>query len=133
MKDETRIWVSYTDENLDVSALALEHGHLNACLQNAQQATEKYLKAVILERDLPFQRTHSVRELIRILTDQEISPVISEDEIDLMDTIYIPSKYPAYSALPRAMPNQTICHEALNVARKTREFVHDLMKSEKLG
>jgi len=128
MKDETHIWVAYANENLDVSALALEHGHLNACLQNAQQATEKYLKAVILERDLPFQRTHSVRELIRILANQEITPGISEDEIDLMDAIYIPSKYPAYSALPRAMPDQTICHEALNVARRVREFVYGLMK-----
>ena len=115
MKDETGIWVSYANENLDVSTLALEHGYLNACLQNAQQATEKYLKAVILELDLPFQRTHSVRELIRILAEQEIAPGISEDEIDLMDAIYIPSKYPAYSALPRAMPDQTICHAALNV------------------
>ena len=38
MKDETRIWISYADENLDVAVLALDHGHLNACLQNAQQA-----------------------------------------------------------------------------------------------
>jgi HEPN domain-containing protein len=133
MKDEPRIWVSYADENLDVSSLALEHGHLNACLQNAQQATEKYLKAVILERDLPFQRTHSVRELIRILANQEIAPGISEDEIDLMDAIYIPSNYPAYSALPQTMPDQTICHEALNVARRVREFVYSLMKLGELG
>jgi len=48
MKDETLIWLSYADENLDVAGLALEHGHLNACLQNAQQAVEKYLKAVIV-------------------------------------------------------------------------------------
>lgn len=52
MKDETLSWLSYADENLAVSELALEHGRLNACLQNAQQAVEKYLKAVIIERDL---------------------------------------------------------------------------------
>ena len=132
MKDETRIWVSYADENLDVSALALEHGHLNACLQNAQQAVEKYLKAVILEPNLPFQRTHSVRELVRILADQEITPDISEDAIDLMDAIYIPSKYPVYSALPQAMPDQAICHEALNIARRARDFVHGIVKSGEL-
>jgi len=43
MKDETSTWLSYADENLDVAELALEHGHLNFCLQNAQQAVEKYL------------------------------------------------------------------------------------------
>lgn len=128
MKDETRVWVSYADENLDVSALALEHCHLNACLQNAQQAMEKYLKAVIIERDLPFHRTHSMRELIRILAAEGLSPDTSEDEIDLMDSIYIPSKYPAYSALPQAIPDRTLCHEALGVARRARDFVHGMMK-----
>jgi len=129
MKDETRIWISYADENLDVSALSMDHGHLNACLQNAQQAVEKYLKAVIIEHDLPFLRTHSVRELVGALADHDITPPISEDEMDLMDTIYIPSKYPVYSALPQAMPDQAICYEALNIARRARDFVYSIMKS----
>ena len=62
MKDETRTWLSYADENLDVAGLAFDHGHHNACLQNVQQAVEKYLKAVIVERDLEFRRTYSIRE-----------------------------------------------------------------------
>ena len=62
MKDETRIWLSCADENLDVAGLAFDHGQLNACLQNAQQAVEKYLKAVIVERDLEFRRTHRASE-----------------------------------------------------------------------
>jgi HEPN domain-containing protein len=133
MKDETRAWLSYADENLGVSALTLEHGHLNACLQNAQQAVEKYLKAVIIERNLPFLRTHSVRELTKILADQKITPPICEDEMDLMDAIYVPSKYPVYSALPQAIPDQALCHEALNIARRVRDFVHGILKSGKVG
>jgi HEPN domain-containing protein len=66
MKDETRTWLSYADENLDVAGLALEHGHLNSCLQNFQQAVEKYPKAVIVERDLEFRRTHNMREVVAI-------------------------------------------------------------------
>ena len=64
MKDETRTWLSYADENLEVAALSFKHGHLNACLQNAQQSVEKYLKAVIVDHDLAFRRTHSIRELV---------------------------------------------------------------------
>jgi len=44
MKDETRTWLSYADENLDVAGLSFSHGHLNACLQNTQQAVEKCVK-----------------------------------------------------------------------------------------
>jgi hypothetical protein len=29
MNDETRLWLSYADENLDVAHLALAHGHFN--------------------------------------------------------------------------------------------------------
>jgi HEPN domain-containing protein len=54
MKGETRTWLTYADENLDVAVLAFDHGHLNACLQNAQQAVEEYLKAMIVERSLEF-------------------------------------------------------------------------------
>lgn len=46
MKDETGTWLSYADENLEVAELTFDHGHLNACLQNAQQAVEKYLKGL---------------------------------------------------------------------------------------
>ena len=129
MKDETRIWVSYADENLDVSVLALDHDHLNACLQNTQQAVEKYLKALIIELDLPFLRTHSVRELVGVLVDQKITPPISEDDMDFMDAIYIPSKYPVYSALPQAKPDQAICDEALNIAHRVRDFTYGVATS----
>jgi HEPN domain-containing protein len=131
MKDETRIWLSYADENLNVADLALDHGHLNACLQNVQQAVEKYLKALIVERDFEFRRTHSIRELVGILASQGITVGITEDEMDLMDTIYIPSKYPVYSALPHTMPEPVICHEALKIARKVREFISDILKVER--
>lgn len=132
MKDEAQIWISYADENLDVAALSLNHGHLNACLQNAQQAVEKYLKAFIIELDLPFLRTHSVRELVGVLADHKTTVPISEDDMDLMDAIYIPSKYPVYSTLPQTEPNMAICDEALNIARRVRDFAHGVATPGKL-
>lgn len=128
MKDETVIWLSYADENLDVAELALEHGHLNSCLQNAQQAVEKYLKAVIVERELEFRRTHNIRELIGILADQGITVDISHDEMDLMDTIYLPSKYPIYSALPHALPEPAICNDAMKIAEKVRASITGILE-----
>ncbi len=123
MKDEARTWLAYADENQDVAALAFEHGHLNSCLQNAQQAVEKYLKAVVIEKGLEFRRTHSIRELAGLLSDQGITVNISHDEIDLMDTIYLPSKYPVYSALPNALPNPEICADALKIAKNVRASI----------
>lgn len=130
MKNETRIWISYANENLDVARLALEHGHLNSSLQNIQQAVEKYLKAVIVEKDLEFRRTHSIRELVGILTDQGIRVNISDDEMDLMDAIYLPSKYPIYSALPNALPEPEICRDALKFAEKVQASISGILNLE---
>src|SRR4030042_5199560 len=130
MKDETLTWVSYADENLDVARLVLEHGHLNSSLQNAEQAIEKYLKALVIERDINFLRTHSIRELVRILAEQGIIVDISDDEIDLIDTIYPPSKYPIYSALPDAMPDKAICKDALKIAEQVRASVSLILNSK---
>lgn len=128
MKDETRTWLSYADENLDVAELTLDHGHLNASLQNAQQAVEKYLKAVIVERGLGFRRTHSVRELIGILSGHDVSLGISEDEMDLMDSIYVSSKYPIYSALPKTLPEMAVCRDVLSIAGRVREVTMHILK-----
>jgi HEPN domain-containing protein len=127
MKDETRAWLSYADENLDVARLSLEHGHLNASLQNVQQAVEKYLKAVIIEKDLEFRRTHSIREITGLLSGADITVDISADEIDLIDTIYVPSKYPVYSALPDALPEPEICSDAVRIVEKVRISILEIL------
>lgn len=127
MKDETRAWLSYADENLDVARLSLEHGHLNASLQNVQQAIEKYLKAVIIEKDLEFRRTHSIREITGLLSGADITVDISADEIDLIDTIYVPSKYPVYSALPDALPEPEICSDAVRIVEKVRKSIYGIL------
>lgn len=127
MKDETVTWLSYADENLEVAELSFDHGHLNACLQNVQQAVEKYLKAVIIERNLEFRRTHSIRELLGILADQDIGLSIAEDDVDLMDSIYVPSKYPVYSAIPKAIPDSSICRDALSIAHKVKNLTAEIL------
>ena len=48
MNDEYSQWLRYADENLEMARLALEHKYYNACLQNVQQAVDKYLKATLL-------------------------------------------------------------------------------------
>jgi len=51
MKDETKNWIAYAGENLHSAVILLESGLLNPCLHNIQQSVEKYLKALLLEKD----------------------------------------------------------------------------------
>jgi HEPN domain-containing protein len=125
MKDETKVWLDYADENLKSAKLLLDSGFFNTCLQNIQQSIEKMLKAMLIESAIKFQKTHSISELVSILAREEIHIEIAEDESDLLDSIYLPSKYPLGSALPEFDPDENICRKCLAIAERVRNSVYD--------
>jgi len=48
MKDETKTWLQYADENFEAAKMLLDGGLFNPCLQNIQQSIEKLLKALLV-------------------------------------------------------------------------------------
>jgi HEPN domain-containing protein len=123
MKDEARQWMQYAEENRHSAELLFENGLFNPCLQNTQQAVEKMLKALLIEKGVKIKKTHSMSELIRLLQSVEVSIDISDDECDLIDSIYLPSKYPVASILPDYEPNEAICRQCLDIAGRIQDCV----------
>lgn len=119
MSDEASIWLQYARENLQVAEMALAAGLLNPCLQNAQQTVEKALKAIRVRQGMPPKRTHSIRDLNRDLANAGVGMGLSEDDCDLLDSIYIISKYPLDSVLPESPPDSSICQRCVELARQT--------------
>jgi HEPN domain-containing protein len=56
MKEQTKTWLEYADENLRSAKVLLESNLFNPCLQNAQQAIEKMLKAVLAEKSIKIKK-----------------------------------------------------------------------------
>jgi len=56
MSAEARRWLGYAEENRRAAELCLQANLFNPCLQNAQQAVEKALKALISAVDCPSRR-----------------------------------------------------------------------------
>ncbi|KIM11770.1 MAG: DNA-binding protein [Sulfurovum sp. FS08-3] len=127
MKDETKLWLEYADENLQSAKVLLNSMLFNPSLQNAQQASEKYLKAYYIEKGIRLQKIHSLSSLVQTLKERKVFVDISEDEIDLMDSIYLVSKYPLGSVLPDFSPDETICYECLDIARRVGESIKELL------
>ena len=127
MKDQTKKWLEYADENLRSAKVLLENKLFNPCLQNVQQAIEKTLKAVLSESGLKIKRTHSVNELVTILAENGMKVNIEEDECDLIDSIYLPSKYPVGGVLPDFEPDMQICVQCLAVAKRVRDSASGLL------
>ncbi|MBI2423317.1 MAG: HEPN domain-containing protein [Candidatus Hydrogenedentes bacterium] len=118
MNGEADEWLCYAAENLRTCQLCLEDGLYNASLQNAQQATEKALKATALLFGLPPRKTHSIQDLVRELEITGVEPMLTDGECALLDSIYLPSKYPLGSVLPNYDPNLEIAMQCLSIAEK---------------
>ena len=123
MKDETRIWIKYADENLESARLLLDSSLFNACLQNIQQSVEKSLKALLVEFSIKFIKTHSISKLKMVLAENDIDVDITEDECDLLDTIYLPSKYPLGGVIPDFEPDMDICKQCIAISEKVLQSV----------
>lgn len=123
MKDETRHWIQYAEENLEAAKVLLQSRLYNPCLQNIQQASEKYLKALCVEFSVGLKKTHNIHELIILLKKVGKDTVISEDECDLLDSIYLPSKYPLGSVLPDFDPCEKICVRCMKIASKIKDYI----------
>jgi HEPN domain-containing protein len=128
MKDETRKWVEYANENLCSAKLLLESKLFNPCLQNVQQAVEKILKATLIESDFKFLKTHSITELVGLLAKAGINISVPLDSCELLDSIYLPSKYPFGGVLPDFEPDEDTCRECIAIAEQVFESVDKNMQ-----
>ncbi|MBU0966524.1 MAG: HEPN domain-containing protein [Proteobacteria bacterium] len=121
MNDEIRLWLTYATENLDSAKILLGQNLLNPCLQNVQQSIEKYLKAILLEKSNTIRKTHSVAELIRLLAEHQVHIDLTAEDCDLLDSIYLPSKYPLGSVLPDFVPDIPLCRQCIALAERVAE------------
>lgn len=123
MKNETKTWLDYAAENLESARILLDSNLFNSCLQNIQQCVEKLLKAVFVELSAKLIKTHSISRLTQVLADKGVAAHITDDECDLLDTIYLPSKYPIGSVIPDYEPDADICRECVEIAHRVEKSV----------
>lgn len=136
MNGEVASWLRYADENARVAGLCLANDLFNPCVQNAQQAVEKALKARCLALGLPLRRTHSIGGLVSDLHSAGQSCTLDDDDCALLDSVYLPSRYPLGSVLPDFEPDRAIAVLCLAMAEGVVEEAFAMLASvapERLG
>lgn len=76
------------------------------------------MKALLIEQEVHIKRTHDIFELNLLLIRNNIQVDISEEECDLINVIYLPTKYPIGSALPDFVPTYDFCVKIVEIANR---------------
>jgi HEPN domain-containing protein len=103
-------WVAIAEEDLAVAKYALRRREVLTYVASfhAQQCAEKYLKAILVAKQMPFPKTHDFLMLSRICAEAGMTLGMDEDVLDQH---------------PGGGPPPDEAREALEVAKTIRRIV----------
>lgn len=87
-------WLKQAENDLGAARNSLDTGNYEwACFQS-QQSAEKALKSALYSKGFRKILTHSIFELVKALTDFESGFNKLKKEAKVLDSVYIPARYP---------------------------------------
>jgi len=95
MKRQVEDWIVLADKDLYAAEIMIKDDYslTNIVAFHCQQAIEKYLKAFLIENDVPLMRTHDLIRLNGMV--KEIKDLdIDEEKLIVINEVYIDSRYP---------------------------------------
>jgi len=117
----TREWIRKAESDFAAAQHLNEGGalYVDGTTFHAQQAAEKYLKALLVWHQIEFRKTHDMQELLNLVSgiDHELPDVLSET-VDL-------TPYGVEYRYPGDYPHATLedATKALTVARHVRDVI----------
>jgi len=127
MKKATHAWLEFAHRDLEAARLLLGNEYVsNAVLFHSQQCVEKCVKALLEEGGVPVPHVHSVVKLSALLEEEgKTSISLDEEELDLVDAVYIDTRYPTgLGSLPSGFPTKEDAGAILRIAEKLYEETH---------
>lgn len=117
MKPLTREWIGKAEGDFATASRemrARKSPNYDAVCFHAQQCVEKYFKALLQEKAVPFGKTHHLISLLELILAVEPSMEMLRPQLQSLNTYSVSIRYPGESA-ERAM-----AREALRIAKTLR-------------
>ena len=116
-----REWIVKADHDLTAAAQILKLGRaapVDTVGFHAQQCVEKYLKAVLVYRSIPFTKTHSIRALMNLVPRRNRPAMDEATQVQL-------TRYASVTRYPLSGPDLslTAARKAVAVARRVRREI----------
>ena len=131
MKERTFAWIEFADRDIEAAKKLINYEYLaNIVIFHSQQCVEKCLKAILEEHNQNFPKIHGVTKLYELVCESSnISLPISDDELDLVDNVYIDTRYPgSFGLLPSGFPTKEDALDILDIATKVYQSTVNALK-----
>lgn len=111
---------------MEKARLDFDHGYFEWCCFTAQQSSEKAVKALAMKLGYDVWG-HSVTNLFKLLEPELAAPIEVIEAAQLLDTFYIPTRYPNGFSIGKPMDyyNRKMAGEALDACGKILRFCKD--------
>jgi HEPN domain-containing protein/predicted nucleotidyltransferase len=116
-------WLERIDQDLRTVEMALERSESapwGAAGFHAQQAAEKYLKILFIQRGTRPPRTHQVDELIEALRQMSYELPLFESESKLLNRYAVTIRYPEQAPLPSELEGREVIAAAWRIIESAR-------------
>lgn len=119
-----RLWIQKAEEDMRSAEflMTMPGGppFATVCF-HSQQAVEKYLKAALVARDIPFPKIHDIAELV-LLLPVDLRKLLTVEESESLSDHAVVSRYPGdWGPLTRAEAEMS-----LTIARRVRAALEEL-------
>ena len=124
MKRITKEWLNAARDDLRVADKIISDETLTHMVAfHSQQCIEKALKAVMEECDMELVRIHNLQRLLELVKNH-VTISVDIVLIEMMDKLYIDSRYPAdFGLLPDGKPDIEDAEAFYNAAKRIYEVV----------
>ena len=127
MKKLTEDWITFADKDLQAAEVIIKEDFplTNIVVFLCQKTIEKYLKAFLVENDIPIIKTHDLVKLNGIvLKIKDLG--IDRDKLDIINVIYVESRYPSELGLmPDGMPANKQAKEFIEFAKEIKTIINN--------
>ncbi|MBI5212861.1 MAG: HEPN domain-containing protein [Nitrospirae bacterium] len=118
MKNAVKEWMGQADDELKTAQYLFDGGFYKGTCFHSQQAIEKALKALLLNKGWELEKTHSIERLIALLGGYKIKIDIPDGDMVFIDSIYR-GRYPAEAGLlPLGEPTKADAQKAVGIAER---------------
>ena len=125
MKKETEAWLKIAYEDFQAAENLMKIELYRMVCYHSQQTVEKILKAILVENEIEFERSHHLIDLKNTVLNLGYEIHLSDEDAVFLNSVYR-SRYPSEAGLlPSGEPTKEDAEKALNIAKIILQQVHE--------